>query len=162
MFSGDGAGYSEGGNHFIHACRRGIDLTYIVHNNSVFGLTTGQYSPTSEQGWVSKSSPFGSTEKPINPLALAISAGATFVARAYAMNLKELVEIIKQAVQHQGLAVVDVLQPCVSFAHKPEFYNERVYYLDQSHDKSNKLKALEKALDVKESIALGVFYQEKQ
>ena len=160
VFSGDGAGYGEGGNHFIHACRRGINLTYIIHNNGVFGLTTGQYSPTSEQGWISKSSPTGSREKPINPLALAISAGATFVARAYAMNLKELVEIIKQAIQHKGFAVVDVLQPCVSFAHKPEFYNERIYYLGKNYDASNKLKALEKALEINERIALGVFYKE--
>ena len=160
VFSGDGAGYGEGGNHFLHACRRNINVTYFVHNNAVFGLTTGQYSPTSEQGKKSKSSPQGSLEKPINPLALAISAGAGFVARAYAMDLKNLVEMMKKAIQHEGFAIVDILQSCVSFAHKPDFYKERIYYLDESYDKTNKLKALEKALEVNDKIALGIFYEE--
>ncbi len=161
VFSGDGSGYGEGGNHFLHACRRNINVTYLVHNNAVFGLTTGQYSPTSEQGRKSKSSPAGSLEKPINPLALAISAGATFVARAYAMDLKNLIEIMKKAIQHQGFAIVDILQPCVSFAHKPDYYKEKIHYLDESYDKTNKLKALEKALEFNDKIALGIFYEEK-
>tara|TARA_Y100000310_G_C20620454_1_gene782994 strand:+ start:795 stop:1541 length:747 start_codon:yes stop_codon:yes gene_type:complete len=161
VFSGDGAGYGEGGNHFLHACRRNINVTYFVHNNAIFGLTTGQYSPTSEQGKKSKSSPSGSLEKPINPLALAISAGATFVARAYAMDLKNLVEIMKKAIQHEGFAIVDVLQPCVSFAHKTDWYKERTHYLDEAYEPTNKLKALEMALEVNNKIALGIFYEER-
>ena len=161
VFMGDGAGYGEGGNHFLHACRRNVDVACFVHNNSVFGLTTGQYSPTSEQGRKSKSSPQGSVEQPINPLALAISAGAKFVARAYAMNLKQTVELMKKAIEFPGFAIVDILQPCVTYAHKPDFYKERIYYLDEKHDKNNKLKALEKALEVSDKLALGVFYEEK-
>lgn len=162
VFSGDGAGYGEGGNHFLHACRRNLDLTYVVHNNSVFGLTTGQYSPTSEQGRISKSSPAGSLEKPVNPLALALAAGATFVARAYAGHLNQMVEILKKAVQHRGFAFVDVLQPCVSFGHDYQFYEQRVYYLDQNYNPKDKIKALEKALESEsgEKLALGVLYAE--
>lgn len=161
-FSGDGDGYGEGGNHFIHACRRNVDITYLVHNNSVFGLTTGQYSPTAPKGTKSKSSPLGSQEEPFNPLAVAIASGATFVARAYAGNIKELVEIIKKAMEHKGFAIVDILQPCVSFGHDYDFYNKRIYYLENDYDSSDKIKAMEKALEyqVKDKFALGVFYRE--
>ena len=163
-FGGDGDGYGEGGNHFTHACRRNINLAYFVHNNGVFGLTTGQYSPASEKGRKSKSSPLGSTEKPVNPLALAISAGATFVARAYAGNLKEMVEIMKNAILHDGFAFVDIIQPCVTFnpQHAFDYYNEKVYNLDDKHDPKNKLQALEKALEweKEEKFACGIFYQE--
>jgi 2-oxoglutarate ferredoxin oxidoreductase subunit beta len=162
-FGGDGDGYGEGGNHFIHACRRNVDISYFVHNNTVFGLTTGQYSPTAEKGRKSKSSPLGSLEKPFNPLAVAIASGATFVARAYAGNLKEMVEIMKAAIHHPGFAVVDILQPCLSFGHDYDFYNKRVYYLGQDYDSSDKVKAFEKSLESekKEKFALGVIYQEK-
>jgi 2-oxoglutarate/2-oxoacid ferredoxin oxidoreductase subunit beta len=161
-FSGDGAGYGEGGNHFLHACRRGVNIAYFVHNNSVFGLTTGQYSPTSEKGRKSKSSPVGSIEKPINPLVLAISAGATFVARAYAGNLKEMVEIMKKAIEHKGFAIVDILQPCPSFGNNYDFYLNKTYYLDQNHDKRDKKIAIEKALECDNAIKmpLGIFYEE--
>lgn len=158
-FGGDGDGYGEGGNHFIHACRRNIDIAYFVHNNSVFGLTTGQYSPTSETGRKSKSSPAGSSEQPINPLALAIASGATFVARAYAGNIKEVVEIMKKAIEHKGFAFVDILQPCATFGHELSYYNERIYYLKE-HDCTNKIKALEKALEHETTgrLPLGIFY----
>lgn len=164
-FGGDGDGYGEGGNHFIHACRRNPNLCYFVHNNEVFGLTTGQYSPTSNKGTKSKSSPLGTLEKPLNPLTLAISAGATFVARAYAGDLTKLIEIMIQAIQHtqqgKGFAVVDILQPCVSFGKNYEHYQQRVYYLDKKHDASSKIKALERALECEkgEKLGCGVFYQ---
>ncbi len=162
-FGGDGDGYGEGGNHFLHACRRNVNIAYFVHNNSVFGLTTGQYSPTSEKGKKSKSSPLGSTELPINPLALAISAGATFVARAYALNPTEMVDLMKRAIKHDGFAFIDILQPCVTFGHQYDFYNERIYYLDENHNPQDKMKALEKALESSsgDKLALGVFYEEK-
>jgi 2-oxoglutarate ferredoxin oxidoreductase subunit beta len=162
-FGGDGDGYGEGGNHFIHACRRNLNICYFVHNNEVFGLTTGQYSPTSEKGRKSKSSPLGTLEKPLNPLVLAISSGATFVARAYAGDLTQLVNIMKQAIQHtqqgKGFAVMDILQPCVSFGKNYEHYQKRVYYLGKEHDATNKIKALEKALECEsgEKLACGVF-----
>ncbi|MBI4981506.1 2-oxoacid ferredoxin oxidoreductase [Candidatus Woesearchaeota archaeon] len=163
-FGGDGDGYGEGGNHFIHACRRNLNVCYFVHNNGVFGLTTGQYSPTSEKGRKSKSSPLGTLEKPLNPLTLAISAGATFVARAYAGDFKQLVELMTQAIQHtqqgKGFAVVDILQPCVSFGKNYEYYQKRVYYLGTEHDATNKIKALEKALESGEKLGCGVIYEE--
>lgn len=161
-FGGDGDGYGEGGNHFLHACRRNVDIAYLVHNNEVFGLTTGQYSPTSEKGKRSKSSPLGSKEKPINPLAVAISSGATFVARAYAGNIKETIEVMKKAIQHPGFAFVDIIQPCISFGKSYDYYSDRVYYLDDNHDKTNKLLALEKALesDSEGKLALGIFFEE--
>ena len=162
-FGGDGAGYGEGGNHFLHACRRNVKIAYFVHNNEIFGLTTGQYSPTSVQGKKSKSSPEGSKEKPVNPLALALAAGATFVARAYAGNMKELVEIMKAAIQYDGFAFVDILQPCVSFGHTPEFYAPKVYYLGKEHNVQDKIQAFEKSLEHErgEKIPLGIFYQLK-
>ena len=160
-FGGDGDGYGEGGNHFLHACRRNVPVAYFVHDNSVFGLTTGQYSPTSEQGRKSKSSPLGSTELPINPLATAISNGATFVARAYANDVLKLVEIMKAALQHPGFAFVDILQPCVSFGHQNDFYKEKVYYLGVEHDRNDKIKALEKALENDGKLACGIFYEVK-
>jgi len=160
-FGGDGDGYGEGGNHLIHACRRNVDIAYFVHNNGVFGLTTGQTSPTSDKGKVSKTTPAGSTDKPFNPLAIAIASGATFVARAYANDIKELSEIMKQAINHQGFAIVDILQPCVTYGHQNEFYEQRKYYLGKEHDKTNKMKALEKAIEWEssEKLALGVFYE---
>ena len=160
--SGDGAGYGECGNHFLHACRRNIKVTYLVHNNEVFGLTTGQYSPTSRWGKKTKASPEGAPWLPLNPLALAISAGATFVARAYAGHIKETVEIIKQAIQHPGFAFVDILQPCLSFnpEHNHEYYQNKVYYLDEkNHNSGNKVLAFEKALGEENQIACGVVYR---
>jgi 2-oxoglutarate/2-oxoacid ferredoxin oxidoreductase subunit beta len=160
-FGGDGDGYGEGGNHFIHACRRNVDVCYFVHNNSVFGLTTGQYSPTSKQGKISKSSPEGSLELPINPLALAISSGATFVARAYAGDIKNLVELMKKAIQHKGFAFIDIVQPCVTFGRDYDYYKNLVYYLDETHDKTSKISALGKSLEIDNSVkvACGIFYQ---
>ena len=155
-FGGDGDGYGEGGNHFIHACRRNVDITYIVHNNSVFGLTTGQYSPTAEKGRKSKSSLLGSTENPINPLALAIASGATFVARAYAGHLKETVEILKKAVEHKGFAFVDIIQACVTYQPEKnlEYFKDKIVYVKEE---SNKLKAMEIALK-EDKIYCGIIY----
>jgi len=111
--SGDGDCYAIGLNHFIHAARRNIDITLLVHNNGVYGLTTGQTSPTSPKGFESKSTPFGCAETPVNPLTLALDAGATFVSRGFAGDPEHLKSIISQAVAHKGFSVVDILQPCV-------------------------------------------------
>ena len=158
-FGGDGDGYGEGGNHFIHACRRNVDITYIVHNNSVFGLTTGQYSPTAEKGRKSKSSLLGSTENPINPLALAIASGATFVARAYAGHLKETVEILKKAVEHKGFAFVDIIQACVTYQPEKnlEYFKDKIVYVKEDSQQSNKLKAMELAFK-DDQIYCGIIY----
>jgi len=161
--AGDGDGYSEGMNHFIQAARRNVDLTYVVHNNGVFALTTGQTSSTGKQGFVSSSTPDGSIEPPFHPAALAIAAGANFVARGFSGDIEQLGELIAAAVEHPGFALVDVLQVCVSF--NPErgykWYQQRVYKLeDEGHDPRDQDRALAVALaDGDGRLATGVFYQ---
>ena len=160
---GDGDGYSEGMNHFIHAARRNVDFTQIVHNNGVFALTTGQTSSTGRQGFVSGSTPHGSIEPPFRPAALAIAAGAGFVARGFSGNISQLTDLIAAAIEHPGFALVDVLQVCVSF--NPErgykWYKQRVYRLeDENHDVTDRDRALALALgDGEERLATGVFYR---
>lgn len=156
-FSGDGDCYSEGMEHFMHAAKRNTDVTLIVHDNSVFALTTGQFTPTSPEGFKGKSTPDGSIEAPINPIKLAISAGATFVARGYSGKLEHLKELIKQAVKHKGFSVIDVLQPCVTFYNTMQLYNEKTYIME-NHDASDFYAAMKKA-DETEKIPLGIFYK---
>ncbi|MFH0773305.1 MAG: thiamine pyrophosphate-dependent enzyme [bacterium] len=162
---GDGDCYGEGGNHFLHACRGNHDIKVIIHDNNVYGLTTGQVSPMAEKGQKSKSTPQGIIETPLDPLALAITQGATFVAQTFAGDTKHMVEIIKKAFQHPGFAVVNILQPCVTFNKKNtyQYYMQHVYKLDPSHDSSDKAKALQVAFDVQaEKFALGVLYEIKR
>jgi 2-oxoglutarate ferredoxin oxidoreductase subunit beta len=158
--SGDGDAYGEGGNHFLHAMRRNHDLTYLVHNNQVYGLTKGQASPTSDLGFITKTTPYGAAP-PINPIAVAIVAGATFVARGFAGEIDHLAELIKQGIQHRGFALIDILQPCVSFNHKNTYswYQERVYQLGDDYDPSDRLAALTKAQEWGERIPIGVIYR---
>ena len=165
VFTGDGDCLAEGGNHFMHACRRNINLTVLLHDNAIYGLTTGQTSPTSPHGYKSKSTPEGNIDNPINPLALAISAGATFVARGYAGDIAGLAKLIISANRHQGFAVLDILQPCVTFnkEYSHTFYRDNVYQLDAGHDVKNKEAAFAKALEWGEKkIPLGIFYQVEQ
>jgi 2-oxoglutarate ferredoxin oxidoreductase subunit beta len=161
--SGDGDAYGEGGNHFIHAARRNHDITYLVHNNQVYGLTKGQASPTSDAGFVTKTTPYGAAN-PVNPISLAIVSGASFVARGFAGDAEHLSNLIKQGITHRGFSLIDILQPCVSFNHKNTFqwYRERVYKLDDegSYDSGDKKIALEKALEWGEKIPTGVIYEE--
>jgi len=163
---GDGDGFSEGMNHFVQACRRNIDLTYIVHNNGVFSLTTGQTSATGKQGFASSSTPEGSIEPPFDPVALAITAGASFVARGFSGDMDQLRDLIVAAIKHRGFAFIDVLQVCVTYnptkSHK--WYKERVYKLeDEDYDLTDRGKALALALaDAKDGLATGVFYQGEQ
>ena len=161
--SGDGDGYGEGGNHFIHAARRNHDITYLVHNNQIYGLTKGQTSPTSDIGFVTKTTPQGAPP-PINPITLAIAAGASFVARAFAGDIDYLSLIMKQGINHRGFALIDILQPCVSFNHKNtyQWYRERVYKLEQDgkYDPSDKFAAFKKAQEWGEHIPIGVFFRE--
>ena len=160
---GDGDGYGEGGNHFIHTARRNHDITYLVHNNQIYGLTKGQTSPTSDIGFVTKTTPQGAPP-PINPMTLAIAAGAGFVARAFAGDIDYLSSIIKQGINHRGFALIDILQPCVSFNHKNtyQWYKERVYKLEQDgkYTPSDKDAAFKKAQEWGERIPIGVFYRE--
>ena len=159
-FSGDGDAYSIGLSHFIHAARRNIDVKYIVHDNMVFGLTKGQASPTSPLGLRTKSTPKGNILKPINPIALALIAGATFVARGFTGDMEHLVNVFKQALLHRGFAFIDILQPCVTFYNVlPELKN-RVYRLeDRQHDPSNFNEAVDRALELPNQIPIGVFYK---
>jgi 2-oxoglutarate ferredoxin oxidoreductase subunit beta len=159
---GDGDGYGMGLGHFAHAARRNIRLVDVIQNNRVYGLTRGQYSPTSDPGMRTPTSPEGALDGPVPPLALAITMGATFVARGYPGQLRHLVWILTEALQHRGYALVDVLQPCVTF-NRPsayDFYNPRVYNLEEAgHDPSDRTAAWERALEWGDRIPIGIFYR---
>jgi 2-oxoglutarate ferredoxin oxidoreductase subunit beta len=168
-FGGDGDTYAEGSSHFLHAARYNADITMIVHNNQVFALTTGQATPTTERGYKGKSTPDGKWDRPMNPIALALVAGATFVARGFAYDVKHLSELIREGVKHRGFAYIDVIQPCVSFHNLAPYVKERMYRLeDEGHDPSNFEEALKKAmewnydLDPKARIPVGIFYRKKE
>jgi 2-oxoglutarate ferredoxin oxidoreductase subunit beta len=159
---GDGDGYGIGGNHFTHTARRNVDLTYVVMNNQIYGLTTGQLSPTSCMDMQTKSSPYGSVEQPINPITSAIMNGATFVARGYSGNGKQLVNLMKAAIEHKGFSLIDIFSPCVTFNHDNDynFFKPRVTPLeDEGHDPSDWKSACEKAMLWGEVIYTGLFLQ---
>lgn len=155
---GDGDGYGEGGNHFLHALRRNLDITYIVCDNRVFGLTKGQASPTASLGSVGGLSPAGTKYPELNPLALAVMMGISFVARGSATAKEHLTELIKEGIKAPGMALIDVLQPCVSFnkVNTWQWYRERVYQLDSTHDSYDRTQALARAEEWGERIPVGV------
>ena len=158
---GDGDGYGIGGNHFTHTARRNVDLTYVVMNNQIYGLTTGQVSPTSRVGQKTKSTPFGSVEYPINPITSAIMNGATYVARGYSGDVRHLTELIKGGIEHQGFALVDIFSPCVTFNldNTHNFFKERIKKLeDEGHDATDWAAACEKAMVWGDEIYIGKFY----
>jgi 2-oxoglutarate ferredoxin oxidoreductase subunit beta len=164
---GDGDGYGIGVGHFVHAIRRNIDLTYLVMNNQIYGLTTGQASPTSEMGMKTKSTPLvGVIENPIDPIALALSAGATYVARSFSGDVKLMSEMVRQGLEHKGFSLIDCLSPCVTYnkVNTYDFFRERVYDLNkEGHDptdlKAAFMKALEWPVMQRDRIPLGVFYR---
>ena len=159
--SGDGDGYGEGGNHWIHAMRRNHDITYLVHNNQVYGLTKGQASPTSDPGSVTKTTPDGAPT-PVYPIALAIAAGAAFIARGFAGDIEHLAGLIKAGILYKGFALIDILQPCPTFNKKNTYawYRERVYKLDETgYDSGNEMSAFEKAREWGDRIPIGVIYR---
>jgi len=161
---GDGDGYGEGGNHFLNSLRRNHDITYLVHDNQVYALTKGQASPTSDQGFVTKTTPRGAW-MPLNALAVAIAAGGSFVARGFAGDIDHLVGLIKEGIGHRGLSLIDILQPCVSFNHRNTnaWYKERVYRLDAAnHDPASKAAAFERSQEWGERIPIGVIYREEK
>jgi 2-oxoglutarate ferredoxin oxidoreductase subunit beta len=162
---GDGDGYGMGLGHFAHAARRNIGIVDILQNNRIYGLTRGQYSPTSAQGQRTPTSPEGALDGPVPPLALAITMGATFVARVYPGQLRHMVEVLGQAFHHRGYALVDVLQPCVTFnrASAYDFYNSRVYKLEEAgHDVTDKTAAWERAMEWGDRIPIGVCYRTEE
>jgi 2-oxoglutarate ferredoxin oxidoreductase subunit beta len=161
--SGDGDMYGEGGNHFLHAIRRNPDITHIVHNNMVYGLTKGQASPTSLEGFRTPVQPGGVILEPFNPLAVAISLGASFVSRAFSDDLEETREMIKKAIRHKGYALVDLLHPCVSYnkLNDRKWFKEKTYYLDDSYDPTDRNESFKKAME-DDKLPLGVFYINKE
>ncbi len=158
---GDGDGYAEGGNHFVHAMRRNLDITYLVHDNQVYGLTKGQASPTSDHGFVTPTTPWGAVLPPEHPLAVAVACDCSFVARGFAGDGEHLAELIAQAIKHPGFALVDILQPCVTFnkVNTYQWYKERVYRLSDDYDPFDRQAAFAKALEWGERIPIGVIYQ---
>jgi len=156
---GDGDMYGEGGNHFIHAIRRNPDITIIIHNNMVYALTKGQASPTSRIGFKTPVQVGGVTEEPFDAIAVSVALNASFVARAFAGDHDQTQDIIKTAVSHQGFAVVEILQPCVSFnkVNTFQWFKENTSYLDDSYDPSDRCAAFKQATDTGK-MPLGIFY----
>jgi 2-oxoglutarate ferredoxin oxidoreductase subunit beta len=161
-FAGDGDAYGEGLAHLIMSAKRNIDVAMVIHDNRVYGLTTGQVTPTSPIGFPGRSTPRGSYEEPLNPIELLLAAGATFVARGYSVKTKELAALIRQAAHHKGFAFIDVLQPCFTFFNTYQFYNSRVYEI-ADHDVTSLEAAHAKAKEWNygegERIPIGVFYK---
>jgi 2-oxoglutarate ferredoxin oxidoreductase subunit beta len=157
--SGDGDMYGEGGNHFLHTIRRNPNITNIVHNNMVYGLTKGQASPTSEPGFQTSVQVNGVTNAPFNPLAVALALDASFVARVFMGNPAHTREIMKKAILHRGYALVDVLHPCVSFNRHNTFqwFKDHIYTLDESHDPADRMGAFAKAIET-DRLPVGIFY----
>lgn len=158
--SGDGCSYGEGGNHFLAAVRRNVDITLLAHDNQIYGLTKGQASPTTAHGQKTKAQPFGAPSDPFNPVMVATAMQAGFVARAFSGDMEHLTEMIKLAVQHKGFSMVDILQPCVSFNKVNTFkwYKDRCYRLED-HDPTDWAAAMEKASEFGDSIPIGVIWK---
>lgn len=159
---GDGDGYGIGLGHFIHSMRRNIDITYIVMNNQIYGLTTGQASPTSDRGMRTKSTPSGVLETRINPIVLGLVSGATYISRGFSGTADHLSTLIENAIEHDGFSLVDVLSPCVTYnkIQTYQWFRDRVYKLeDKDHDTTNLEQAIKKSHEWEESIPIGVFYQ---
>ena len=157
--SGDGDMYGEGGNHFLHTIRRNPNITNIVHNNMVYGLTKGQASPTSQRGFKTPVQVTGVYLEPFNPLAVAISLNASFVARVFIGDAEDTKEILKKAILHKGYALVDILQPCVTFnkVNTYKWYKEHTYKIEESYNPSDRVEAFRRATE-EDKLPLGVFY----
>lgn len=174
VIMGDGGCYGEGMNHFLQVIRGNHDITLIVHDNQIYGLTTGQKSPTSLKGHRTKSSPQGTIDLPVDPIALALVSGGSFVSRGFSADIPHLKELIKEATLHQGLGFIDILQPCVTFnkLNTYDYFRERIYKLEEAeHDRGNYKEALDRALEwpsginshgKEEKIPIGIFYQEEK
>ncbi len=168
-FAGDGDAYGEGFEHLIFAAKRNSDIKMVIHNNRLYALTTGQFAPTSPSRFKGRSTPEGAPEDPLNPIAIMLASGASFVARTFAGDLAHVKRIFKQAFLHKGFALVDVLQPCATFLNTYEFYRERVYDLqEEGHDQSDFEKAMKKAREwnytdgESKKIPIGIFYKKEK
>ncbi|HAB61072.1 MAG TPA: 2-oxoacid ferredoxin oxidoreductase, partial [Lachnospiraceae bacterium] len=162
--TGDGASYGEGGNHFLHNIRRNVDITHFIHDNQIYGLTKGQASPTTAEGQITGVQVTGSINTPLNPILLAIAAGAGFVARSFSGDRDHLKQIMKEAISYKGYAMVDILQPCVTYNKINTFayYKNRVYQLDADYDPTDRLEAMKRAMEFDERIPIGVIYKEEK
>jgi len=162
--AGDGDCYGEGGNHLLHAMRRNINVKLFVHDNQVYGLTKGQASPTTDEGTVTKNMPFGVLSEQLNPLALAVALDCGFAARSFAGDVTHLKGIMKEAVRHKGFALVDILQPCVTFnkTNTYDWYKQRVYPLEAGYDPENRSAAFTRALEWGDRIPIGVLYRNRR
>ena len=163
---GDGDGYGIGIAHFIHAMRRNLNLTYIVMDNEVYGLTTGQASPTTMEGSKTKSTPRGNVEKPVQPLALALTSGATYVARGFSAEQKHLTRLVAGAIAHKGFSLIDVFSPCVTFnkINTYPWFKERVYKLEDEagYDATDFMGAVRKAVEFDQRIPIGLLYRNER
>ena len=163
VITGDGDGYGIGGNHFLHALRRNPDITFIVQNNMVYGLTKGQYSPTTPKGFMASTTPDGSIESAFNPMSFALTGGATFIARAFSGDPKHMSDIIAKGIEHKGFSVIDIFQPCVIYnrINTYQWYRERLYKLEEEegYDPSDANAAWTKANEWDDRIPMGVLYQ---
>jgi len=159
--AGDGDCYGEGGNHLIHAIRRNINVKLFVHDNQIYGLTKGQASPTTMEGIITKTQPFGVFSEQLNPLALAISLDCSFVARSFAGDAAHLKEMMKEAMGHRGFALLDILQPCVTFnkVNTFEWYNKRVYGIETGYNPEDRVEAFRRALEWGDRIPIGVIFK---
>jgi 2-oxoglutarate ferredoxin oxidoreductase subunit beta len=160
---GDGGAYGEGVGHLLAAARRNVDMTYLVHNNQVYGLTKGQASPTSESGFIAKTTPLGAGI-PLNPMMLALASDISFLARGFSGEVSHLTELIKAGIKHKGFALIDILQPCVSFNHTNTYawYKKRAYKLDPGYNPTDKAAALLKAQEWGDKIPIGIIYKQER
>ena len=160
---GDGDGYGIGGNHFLHTMRRNVDITYIVMDNQIYGLTTGQTSPTSVLGMKTKSTPHGNVENPINPMPLAMVGGATYVARGFSGKQKHLIDLMKGAIMHRGFSLIDVFSPCVTYNldNTYKWFTPRIKILDdeEGYDPTDFHAAIEKAYQWGDEIPIGLIWK---
>jgi 2-oxoglutarate ferredoxin oxidoreductase subunit beta len=161
---GDGGAYGEGVQHLLATARRNVDMTYLVHNNQVYGLTKGQASPTSDLGFISKTTPMGAGQ-PLNPLMLALASDISFLARGFSGDIDHLAGLIKEGVTHRGFALIDILQPCISFNHINTFawYKQRVYKVEnEGYNPADKVAALKKAQEWGDRIPIGIIFKQER
>lgn len=157
-FTGDGDTLDEGVAHLVHASRRNSDVTLCLHNNQLFALTTGQATPTSPKGFKGRSTPDGSIEEPMNPLAFVLAAGATFVARTYSRDIQGTKDVMKAAARHKGFSFIEIIQPCLTFFDTTEAIKDRLYPLEEGFPTDNLEAAVAKVKEM-DRIPLGIFYR---
>jgi 2-oxoglutarate ferredoxin oxidoreductase subunit beta len=159
--AGDGDCYGEGGNHLIHAIRRNINVKLFVHDNQIYGLTKGQASPTSMEGMVTKAQPFGAFPEQLNPIALAVALDCSFIARGFAGDIEHLKGLINEAINHEGFALVDIFQPCVTFnkTNTYDWYRQRVYPIEAGYNPGDRIEAFKTALEWGDRIPIGIIYR---